>query len=97
MDMDIPLFPDPWVKGTRAEKYCGTVQAWAFVADDDARPDRLDAGLKRAVASLERKARRLGGNSVISLEIRAYPWSKLGLRKGCRIQAAGTAAQLVDL
>ena len=97
MGMDVGFYRTPWVRGTRAEKYCGSIQSWAFVADDDRHPDRLERGLKRAVERLERKAKLLGGNSVVSLEIHADPWSKLGPRSGFRIEAVGTAAQLVPL
>ena len=95
--MDVGLYRTAWVKGTRAEKYYGSVQSWAFVADDDRHPDRIERGLRRAVENLERKAKVLGGNAVVSLEIVADPWSALGARRGWRIRAAGTAAQLVPL
>lgn len=98
---DVDLYTSPWVSGTRAAAYFGPISSEMFLPDDpDA--DRSDAWTKaehELLTSLRDKARTLGANAVVGLEVTLDPFAesrKTG-DKGLRLSAVGTAAKLEPL
>lgn len=82
----IQLHPGPWVTGTRANAYYGSIsviirhkKSWTL-------------SLNRAIHRLQRKALRLGANSVVGVEIAIDPFSTPPT-----VTIVGTAAELVPL
>ena len=98
---DVELYTSPWVSGTRAAAYFGPISSELFLADDSVE-DRSAAWTKaerELLESLRDKARTLGANAVVGLEVTLDPFAQLpdtGLT-GLRLHAVGTAAKLEPL
>jgi hypothetical protein len=98
---DVELYTSPWVSGTRAAAYFGPISSELFL-EDDPETDRSDAWSKaerELLESLRDKARTLGANAVVGLEVTLDPFAqaKDSDRKGLRLYAVGTAAKLEPL
>jgi uncharacterized protein YbjQ (UPF0145 family) len=97
---DVELYTSPWVSGTRAAAYFGPISTELFL-EDKAVDDRSEAWSKaerELLESLRDKARGLGANAVVGLEVTLDPFaiSENGTT-GLRLHAVGTAAKLEPL
>ncbi len=100
MTEDVELYTSPWVSGTRAAAYFGPISSELFLEDQSV-DDRAEAWTKaerELLESLRDKARGLGANAVVGLEVTLDPFSKseAGV-SGLRLHAVGTAAKLEPL
>ena len=98
---DVELYTSPWVSGTRAAAYFGPISSELFLEDSSV-SDRTEAWTKaerELLESLRDKARGLGANAVVGLEVTLDPFarSKETEATGLRLHAVGTAAKLEPL
>lgn len=98
---DVELYTSPWVSGTRAAAYFGPISSELFL-DDAVVEDRSAAWSKaerELLESLRDKARALGANAVVGLEVTLDPFAQAAETKatGLRLHAVGTAAKLEPL
>ncbi len=98
---DVELYTSPWVSGTRAAAYFGPISSELFLEDGSAE-DRSEAWMKaerELLESLRDKARSLGANAVVGLEVTLDPFAKAADSEatGLRLHAVGTAAKLEAL
>ncbi len=100
LDQDVELYTSPWVSGTRAAAYFGPISSELFLEDDSVE-DRSEAWSKaerELLESLRDKARSLGANAVVGLEVTLDPFAKNEAEAtGLRLHAVGTAAKLEPL
>lgn len=100
-DQDVELYTSPWVSGTRAAAYFGPISSELFLEDDRVE-DRSEAWSKaerELLESLRDKARSLGANAVVGLEVTLDPFARATDSEvtGLRLHAVGTAAKLEPL
>ena len=100
-DDDVELYTSPWVSGTRAAAYFGPISSELFL-EDNAVEDRSEAWTKaerELLESLRDKARTLGANAVVGLEVTLDPFARSAEtdKTGLRLHAVGTAAKLEPL
>ena len=100
-DQDVELYTSPWVSGTRAAAYFGPISSELFLEDDRVE-DRTEAWSKaerELLESLRDKARALGANAVVGLEVTLDPFARSSENDmtGLRLHAVGTAAKLEPL
>jgi len=100
-DSDVELYTSPWVSGTRAAAYFGPISSELFLPDDSLE-DRTAAWTRAERALLESlrdKARTLGANAVVGLEVTLDPFAHDEEKEGTglRLHAVGTAAKLEPL
>ena len=98
---DVELYTSPWVSGTRAAAYFGPISSELFLQDDQVE-DRSSAWTKaerELLESLRDKARLLGANAVVGLEVTLDPFARAtdSEATGLRLHAVGTAAKLEPL
>lgn len=98
---DVELYTSPWVSGTRAAAYFGPISSELFL-EDDSFEDRSAAWSKaerELLESLRDKARTLGANAVVGLEVTLDPFARAAETEvtGLRLHAVGTAAKLEPL
>ena len=98
---DVELYTSPWVSGTRAAAYFGPISSELFLQDDQVE-DRSSAWTKaerELLESLRDKARLLGANAVVGLEVTLDPFARCPRSDatGLRLHAVGTAAKLEPL
>ena len=98
---DVELYTSPWVSGTRAAAYFGPISSELFLEDDSVE-DRVEAWTcaeRELLESLREKARSLGANAVVGLEVTLDPFAQDGEKEttGLRLHAVGTAAKLEPL
>ncbi len=98
---DVELYTSPWVSGTRAAAYFGPISAELFLEDNSVE-DREEAWGKaerELLESLRDKARGLGANAVVGLEVTLDPFAhdEKNDATGLRLHAVGTAAKLEPL
>jgi uncharacterized protein YbjQ (UPF0145 family) len=98
---DVELYTSPWVSGTRAAAYFGPISSELFLQDDQVE-DRSSAWTKaerELLESLRDKARLLGANAVVGLEVTLDPFAHAtdSDATGLRLHAVGTAAKLEPL
>jgi len=98
---DVELYTSPWVSGTRAAAYFGPISSELFLQDDQVE-DRSSAWAKaerELLESLRDKARLLGANAVVGLEVTLDPFARAtdSDATGLRLHAVGTAAKLEPL
>ena len=98
---EVELYTSPWVSGTRAAAYFGPISSELFLEDDSV-DDRVEAWTraeKELLESLREKARSLGANAVVGLEVTLDPFAKAEEKDttGLRLHAVGTAAKLEPL
>jgi hypothetical protein len=70
-EQDVELYTSPWVSGTRAAAYFGPISSELFLPDAEV-TDRSAAWTKaerELLESLRDKARMLGANAVVGLEV----------------------------
>ena len=101
IEEDVDLYTSPWVSGTRAAAYFGPISAELFL-EDAAAGNRSEAWCKAEIElleSLRARARPLGANAVVGLEVTLDPFahSKETASKGLLLHAVGTAAKLEPL
>lgn len=100
-DQDVELYTSPWVSGTRAAAYFGPISSELFLEDNSVE-DRTEAWTKaerELLESLRDKARSLGANAVVGLEVTLDPFARAAESDatGLRLHAVGTAAKLEPL
>ncbi len=100
-DSDVELYTSPWVSGTRAAAYFGPISSELFLPDDSLE-DRTAAWTRaerELLESLRDKARTLGANAVVGLEVTLDPFAHDEDKEGTglRLHAVGTAAKLEPL
>ncbi len=101
-DSDVELYTSPWVSGTRAAAYFGPISSELFLPDDSLE-DRSAAWTRaerELLESLRDKARTLGANAVVGLEVTLDPFAHQSddeKETGLRLHAVGTAAKLEPL
>ncbi len=98
---DVELYTSPWVSGTRAAAYFGPISSELFLEDASVE-DRSTAWSKaerELLESLRDKARSLGANAVVGLEVTLDPFARCSDTDatGLRLHAVGTAAKLEAL
>ncbi len=98
---DVELYTSPWVSGTRAAAYFGPISSELFL-EDESFEDRSAAWSKaerELLESLRDKARSLGANAVVGLEVTLDPFACQAETEvsGLRLHAVGTAAKLEPL
>jgi uncharacterized protein YbjQ (UPF0145 family) len=104
---EVELYTSPWVSGTRAAAYFGPISSELFLEDDSV-DDRVEAWTRaerELLESLREKARLLGANAVVGLEVTLDPFAKAEEKAeneekevtGLRLHAVGTAAKLEPL
>jgi uncharacterized protein YbjQ (UPF0145 family) len=100
MGEDVELYTSPWVSGTRAAAYFGPISTELFLEDKtvDDRSEAWSKAERELLESLRDKARALGANAVVGLEVTLDPFalSEKGTT-GLRLHAVGTAAKLEPL
>jgi predicted component of type VI protein secretion system len=101
-ESDVELYTSPWVSGTRAAAYFGPISSELFLEDASVE-DRSAAWTKaerELLESLRDKARGLGANAVVGLEVTLDPFAQSTNSSegtGLRLHAVGTAAKLEPL
>ncbi len=100
-ETDVELYTSPWVSGTRAAAYFGPISSELFLEDASVE-DRSAAWTKaerELLESLRDKARGLGANAVVGLEVTLDPFARCAETDatGLRLHAVGTAAKLEAL
>ena len=100
-EADVELYTSPWVSGTRAAAYFGPISSELFLEDASVE-DRSAAWAKaetELLESLRDKARGLGANAVVGLEVTLDPFARCAETDatGLRLHAVGTAAKLEAL
>jgi uncharacterized protein YbjQ (UPF0145 family) len=98
---EVELYTSPWVSGTRAAAYFGPISSELFLEDASVE-DRAAAWGKaerELLESLRDKARTLGANAVVGLEVTLDPFAQEEQNgsSGLRLHAVGTAAKLEPL
>jgi len=98
---EVELYTSPWVSGTRAAAYFGPISSELFLEDASIK-DRVEAWGKaerELLESLRAKARGLGANAVVGLEVTLDPFAHSAETDstGLRLHAVGTAARLEPL
>lgn len=98
---EVELYTSPWVSGTRAAAYFGPISSELFLEDDSV-DDRVEAWTRaerELLESLREKARSLGANAVVGLEVTLDPFAQAEEQEktGLRLHAVGTAAKLEPL
>ncbi len=98
---EVELYTSPWVSGTRAAAYFGPISSELFLEDESVE-DRFASWSKaerELLESLRDKARTLGANAVVGLEVTLDPFSRCADSgaTGLRLHAVGTAAKLEAL
>ncbi len=98
---EVELYTSPWVSGTRAAAYFGPISSELFLEDDSVE-DRVEAWTRaerELLESLREKARSLGANAVVGLEVTLDPFAQAEEKDvtGLRLHAVGTAAKLEPL
>ncbi len=98
---DVELYTSPWVSGTRAAAYFGPISSELFLEDAQVE-DRSAAWTKaerELLEALRDKARALGANAVVGLEVTLDPFAQApeSGATGLRLHAVGTAAKLEAL
>jgi uncharacterized protein YbjQ (UPF0145 family) len=98
---DVELYTSPWVSGTRAAAYFGPISSELFL-EDSLVEDRSAAWSKaerELLEALRDKARALGANAVVGLEVTLDPFAQAADSgaTGLRLHAVGTAAKLEPL
>jgi uncharacterized protein YbjQ (UPF0145 family) len=93
---EIELHVSPWVSGTRSTVYFGTITSEFFLegnlVDDCAALTKAEHEL---LDSLGDKARALGANAVLALEMTLDPFARSETgASGTRLYAVGTAVRL---
>ena len=101
LDQDVELYTSPWVSGTRAAAYFGPISSELFLEDESVE-DRGEAWSKaerELLEALRDKARSLGANAVVGLEVTLDPFARHPETEatGLRLHAVGTAAKLEPL
>ncbi len=98
---DVELYTSPWVSGTRAAAYFGPISSEIFLADESVedRSESWSKAERELLESLRDKARSLGANAVVGLEITLDPFARDEKTDctGLRLHAVGTAAKLEPL
>jgi uncharacterized protein YbjQ (UPF0145 family) len=98
---DVELYTSPWVSGTRAAAYFGPISSELFLADGavEDRSEAWEKAERELLESLRDKARALGANAVVGLEVTLDPFAHVdgSDRTGLRLHAVGTAAKLEPL
>ncbi len=99
IDDSVVLYTSPWVQGTRATAYFGPVTSSIFLPEKKLgeRYEYWINGQQDLLQSLCRKAKKMGGNSVVGLEISMDPFAKHDGEEGLYLQAVGTVAKLEPL
>jgi uncharacterized protein YbjQ (UPF0145 family) len=100
-DSEVELYTSPWVSGTRAAAYFGPISSELFLEDASVE-DRTEAWTKaerELLESLRDKARALGANAVVGLEVTLDPFAHAAETNatGLKLHAVGTAAKLEPL
>jgi predicted component of type VI protein secretion system len=100
-ERDVELYTSPWVSGTRAAAYFGPISSELFLEDASVE-DRSAAWAtaeRELLESLRDKARGLGANAVVGLEVTLDPFARCAETDatGLRLHAVGTAAKLEAL
>ncbi len=100
-ESDVELYTSPWVSGTRAAAYFGPISSELFLPDDSLE-DRTEAWIRaerELLESLRDKARTLGANAVVGLEVTLDPFARNEEKDGTglHLHAVGTAAKLEPL
>jgi uncharacterized protein YbjQ (UPF0145 family) len=98
---DVELYTSPWVSGTRAAAYFGPISSELFLADGavEDRSEAWEKAERELLESLRDRARALGANAVVGLEVTLDPFARLEStdQTGLRLHAVGTAAKLEPL
>lgn len=97
---EVELYTSPWVSGTRAAAYFGPISSELFLEDElvDDRSAAWSKAEQELLASLRDKARGLGANAVVGLEVTLDPFARSSAgSSGLRLHAVGTAAKLEPL
>lgn len=97
--MSVELYLSPWVSGTRAAASFGPIHSEVFVVEELVR-DRENEWLlaeEELLDLLARRAECLGANAIVGLELEADPFAEIGVLRGLRLHATGTAAKLEPL
>jgi uncharacterized protein YbjQ (UPF0145 family) len=100
-EKDVELYTSPWVSGTRAAAYFGPISSELFL--EDAHVEDRSAAWSKAerelLEALRDKARALGANAVVGLEVTLDPFAQAPETgsTGLRLHAVGTAAKLEPL
>lgn len=101
MTEGVSLFTVPWVTGTRAQAYYGSVEGRVFVPDwalGRNLGDAYAAAEELAHQRLRRAAREAGdANAIVALETTWELAADDGGTPGLRVTAIGTAARLVGV
>lgn len=95
----VRLYTSPWVSGSVADAYFGSVAAERFLPDSDvydraAEWEELEQWVLEQVAE---RALFLGGNAVVGLEVHLDPFFERNGKVGLRVHACGTVAVLREL
>lgn len=100
-EADVELYTSPWVSGTRAAAYFGPISSELFLPDDslEDRSAAWSRAERELLESLRDKARTLGANAVVGLEVTLDPFASAEDKEvtGLRLHAVGTAAKLEPL
>ncbi len=97
---DVELYTSPWVSGTRAAAYFGPISTELFLKDEgiDDRSEAWAKAERELLESLRDKARALGANAVVGLEVTLDPVAVTDEGEtGLKLHAVGTAAKLEPL
>jgi len=98
---EVDLYTSPWVSGTRAAAYFGPISSELFLPDEGVQ-DRSSAWTEaehHLLDTLRQKARSLGANAVVGLEVTLDPFARAleSDHTGLRLHAVGTAARIEPL
>jgi uncharacterized protein YbjQ (UPF0145 family) len=98
---EVELHASPWVSGTRAAAYFGPISSGLFLADTSVedRSEAWERAERELLESIRDKARALGANAVVGLEVTLDPFAEGQAtgKTGLRLHAVGTAAKLEPL
>lgn len=92
----VKLYAGTWVAGERALHQLGLVESRAFVDDApiESRVRRLETAAQRLLDALRARARTLGANAVLTVEVRIDPFALRFGSSGTELHASGSAVEL---
>ena len=96
---EVELYTSPWVSGARAAVYFGTVAAEVFLLREEvAKSAALNKAAHELFEALRDKARALGANAVVGLEVTLDPFARSATGvSGIWLRAVGSAVNLKSL
>lgn len=95
LDLDsVEVYISPWVSGTRAVVFYGTISSTVFVEERESVPEVWDKAIAAALRIIKEKAALMGANAITGFEVIVDPFAVEGTGCGLSVYMQGTATKL---